>query len=149
LLDSDRVGLRTRGPLLDADPHAVNCGEIDAIFQDYSVAVIPGFVGRSEAGCISLLGRGGSDLTALFLAKQLGAERCRLIKDVDGLFDRDPAHGLTSTKANRYRTITWNDALGLNADVVQRKSIVFGQENQFAFEVAGLGSDEGTLVGSL
>lgn len=146
LLDADRVSLRTQGPLLDADPCAVNCDAIDRFFKHHSVAVLPGFVGRDQSGSSSLLGRGGSDLTALFLAQQLGAERCRLVKDVDGLFDRDPAH--TGASAKRYETLSWQDALALDADIVQHKSLVFADEHQLEFEVASPGSQEGTLIGS-
>src|SRR5882757_6876778 len=46
LLDADRVNLRTHGPLLDADPCAVNSDAIDRFLEDHSVAVLPGFVGR-------------------------------------------------------------------------------------------------------
>ncbi len=52
--------------------------------------MLPGFVGRDASGRTSVLGRGGSDLTAVFLARELEGS-CRLVKDVDGLYTADPA----------------------------------------------------------
>src|SRR5438876_961427 len=58
---------------------------------EQAVVIISGFVGTDADGNLTLLGRGGTDLTALFLAEQLDA-RCVLIKDVDGLYEFDPAN---------------------------------------------------------
>jgi homoserine dehydrogenase len=55
------------------------------------VAIVPGFIARDQSGRRVLLGRGGSDLTALVVGAALDGSRIRLIKDVPGLFDRDPA----------------------------------------------------------
>ena len=54
---------------------------LQARLRERPILVVPGFVGRHEDGRLSLLGRGGSDLTALFLAARLGG-KCRLLKDV-------------------------------------------------------------------
>jgi homoserine dehydrogenase len=74
--------------------------------------VVPGFYGRGPDGKIYLLGRGGSDLTALHLAHSLGAA-CRLLKDVDGVYDADPGHPTRS--ARRYAQLSYEDALRLQA----------------------------------
>jgi aspartate kinase len=55
-----------------------------------AVVVVPGFLARTPAGAIASLGRGGSDLTAVLLAAELGARSCELAKDVPGYFDQDP-----------------------------------------------------------
>ncbi len=54
------------------------------------VVVVAGFQGVSIDKEITTLGRGGSDATALALAAAIGAERCELMKDVDGIFSADP-----------------------------------------------------------
>ena len=77
------------------------------VLDQSRVAVIPGFVARDRSGRVALFGRGGSDLSALFLAKQLNA-RCRLIKDVDGIYNSDPA---TCSDAQRFEEIKFSDAL--------------------------------------
>ena len=55
-----------------------------------AVAVVTGFVGGTEAGETTLLGRGGSDLTAAVLGWALEAERVEIWSDVDGVMTGDP-----------------------------------------------------------
>ena len=66
VLDAAAIGLRTRGPSLDAEPLSVRTEWIESGFENRSVWVVPGFLGRDDQGQTTLLGRGGSDLTALF-----------------------------------------------------------------------------------
>ncbi|MDP8206604.1 MAG: hypothetical protein P9L92_08090 [Candidatus Electryonea clarkiae] len=54
------------------------------------IAVIAGFQGVSTDKEITTLGRGGSDATAVALAASINADRCELMKDIDGLFTADP-----------------------------------------------------------
>src|SRR5690606_20492696 len=101
------IGLRATGDPLDADPCAVDTGALRRLFAADRVVVCPGFVATDDSGRWLLLGRGGSDLTALYLTAELAASgeieaRCRLVKDVDGLYDRDPKAG--PTLPDRYAT---------------------------------------------
>ena len=55
------------------------------------VVVLAGFQGVSpETKEITTLGRGGTDLSAIAMAKYFGADRCEILKDVDGVFSGDP-----------------------------------------------------------
>ena len=54
------------------------------------VPVVCGFVGKSPSGRITTLGRGGSDTTAVILARCLGADELVLVKDVEGVYTADP-----------------------------------------------------------
>ena len=54
------------------------------------IAVTAGFQGVTTEGDLSTLGRGGSDTTAVALAAAMGAERCEIYTDVDGVFTADP-----------------------------------------------------------
>ena len=144
-LNAQRIGLETSGPVLDASPQRLDTAAVLTALVDCPVAIVPGYVGYGEDGRTSLLGRGGSDLTALFIAHQVNADLCRLIKDVDGFYESDPAESIT--RPLRYRTIHWDEARGLGADVVQPKAIQFARVYHLAFEVAALNSCEATLVG--
>lgn len=111
-LDARALAISTRGPLTEAEPVAFDRRALDAAFTRARVVIVPGFVGVDEVtGRLSLLGRGGSDLTAVFLAQQLGA-RCTLIKDVDGVYTADPA---ANPGALRYQRLTWGRAQRVNA----------------------------------
>src|SRR5215218_131446 len=95
VLDPAQAGLRTRGGRLDAELVSADVGRLGEELRR-GVVVLPGFVGRDADGGTTLLGRGGSDLTALFLAERLEG-RCVLVKDVDGLYTADPAFTLAPT----------------------------------------------------
>jgi homoserine dehydrogenase len=143
-LDAARVGILTEGPVLDASPRSVSLDAVHSALASFPVVVVAGFLGRSPQGVTTLLGRGGSDLTALFLAQQLGA-RCRLIKDVDGLYEWDPAED--GPPPSRFRTISWNEALTLTGRIVQHKAVQFACDHNVSFEVTTIGQEEATVVG--
>jgi acetylornithine deacetylase len=145
LLDPGAIGLMTHGPLLDADPVAVNGDAVGRALEHSGVAVVAGFYGRDSAGGYALFGRGGSDLTALFLAHRLGATSCRLVKDVDGVYEHDPTAG--GGAARRYEQLSWDDALKLGSRVVQPKTLHFARRERIEFDVGKVGSSVGTHVG--
>jgi homoserine dehydrogenase len=145
LLDAARAGLHTAGPLLDATLDGVDAEGLRKLLQQRSVAVIPGFVGLDRNGETSLLGRGGSDLTALYLAHALNAE-CRLLKDVEGLFEYDPA--APGPAPQRFKSVTFEDALKLDESIVQHKALRFARDHRLTFRVTRCQSAQSTLVGA-
>lgn len=92
-----------------------------------------------------MLGRGGSDLTALFLAQRLGGT-CRLIKDVDGLYTSDP-NSTIGPSAARFRRVSYATAARAGGAVVQLKAIDFAERHRLRFIVSSVGSDRATEVG--
>ncbi len=146
LLEPAAIGLTTKGPLLDADPVAVDDEALRHALEQSGAAVVPGFFGRDTSGGYALFGRGGTDLTALFLAHRLGARTCRLLKNVDGVYEHDPAQ--SSRKPRRYEVISWDDALKLGSRVIQPKALHFARRERVEFDVAAVGSLRGTRVGA-
>lgn len=145
------IGLRATGDPLDADPCAVDTAGLLNLFDEDRVVVCPGFVATDDSGRWLLLGRGGSDLTALFLTAELrnsaGVEaRCRLIKDVDGLYDSDPKAG--PVLPERYAAASWDDALARDGSIIQHKAIAFAKSRGLAFEMGCLGGTRPTRIGS-
>jgi homoserine dehydrogenase len=114
------------------------------------VLVFPGFIALDREGRGVLLGRGGSDLTALFLAAHLNADRCRLLKDVDGLYDRDPTVAPVpgAPVARRYTRCSFDDALATDGTIIQHKALKFARRTGMVFELGALNSDFATLVGT-
>lgn len=145
VLDAPRINLRTRGQVLDSEPVSVDAAVIRGELQDRAAVVVPGFVGLDADGRTTLLGRGGSDYTALFLAQQLGASRCRLVKDVKGLYERDP--GRPGPLARRFRHVSWDDALNLDGRIIQHKGVRFAKAHGLSFEVAELNGRDCSVVG--
>lgn len=89
-LTGGEAGLLVRGAPTDPE---VDPGPVHALLADGITPVVSGFQAARDDGETATLGRGGSDLTAVALAGALGPATCHLVKDVDGVFDRDPAGG--------------------------------------------------------
>lgn len=142
VLDAEQAGLATDGPVLDANLTSINTASLIEALRN-GIVVLPGFVGRGKSGKTTLLGRGGSDLTALFIAQRLGAT-CRLIKDVDGLYTSDP--NATKTAA-RFSRVSYATAARVGGAVVQRKAIDFAEQHRLRFIVSSAGSSRATEIG--
>lgn len=149
LLEAGETGILCEGAQLDARPVALDEAVLRARLAERAVVVLPGFVGRRVDGQPVLFGRGGSDLTAVFLAGRLGASRCVLLKDVDGLYEWDPADSARGTP-RRLERVTFADAAHL-ADaggIVQRKAVDHAAQAGVVFEVCSEGPAKGTVVGA-
>lgn len=142
-LDSEALGLRTEGPLLEAEPRTVALDALREALSRGEAVVVPGFVGVSESGEPSLLGRGGSDLTALFLARSLGADACTLVKDVDGVHSTDPRRTAGATRLER---ASWQEVMAVGGGVVQPRALAWARDRCLSFRVAAPGGS-GTVVG--
>lgn len=143
LLDPVQAGLRTVGNELDASPVAVDARRLLEESRS-AVVVIPGFVGRGEYGDTTLLGRGGSDFSALFLAHHLGAN-CILVKDVPGLYTSDPA--CQAQRALRFEQAGYETALHFGGSVIQQKAIRFALANKLRFTITRIGAGTSTEIG--
>ena len=88
------------------------------------VAVVAGFQGMHQpTGRIATLGRGGSDTSAVALAAAIGAARCDIYTDVDGVYTTDPR---IVPKAKRLDKVAFEEMLemvSLGAKVLQVRSV--------------------------
>jgi aspartate kinase len=106
----------------------INGAELIRRFKAMSqVAVIAGFQGlHKETGRITTLGRGGSDTSAVAIAAAIGAERCDIYTDVDGVYTTDPR---VVPQAHRMEKIAYEEMLelaSLGARVMQVRSVELG-----------------------
>ncbi len=138
------IGLDADGEVLNAVPVRLNRDSLVSLLENHDAVVVPGFFAQDERQRTVLLGRGGSDNTALFLANEMHS-KCVLIKDVNGIFEWDPA--LKQTIPRRFAQITWSDALTVANELVQDKAILFARKHSKDFEVTDIGSSVGTIVG--
>ncbi len=150
--DAARIELLVQGPGEDALPVQVSREKVRRLLEETGLVVVPGFIGIGADGATALLGRGGSDLTAIFLAERLVSAglraRCRLIKDVDGLYEWDPALARTDGRQpRRFARLGWEDALRLDGRIVQHKAVAFARDRGLEFEVAGLNQCDATCIG--
>jgi len=113
------------------------------------IPVVPGFIGRSKNGCITTLGRGGSDTTAFLIAKGLSADQVILVTDVDGIMTADPK---IVSNPRRIDTISVHD-LSVLADVgakfIHKKALAYKDPSidvkVLSFRSVGL-EDQGTII---
>tara|TARA_B100000941_G_C28506002_1_gene557357 strand:- start:2802 stop:4013 length:1212 start_codon:yes stop_codon:yes gene_type:complete len=68
----------------------INVKDIDSYISSGGVAIIPGFQGISKSGDITSIGRGGSDATAVAIAKIFNTDSCEIYTDVEGVYSSDP-----------------------------------------------------------
>jgi aspartate kinase len=111
------------------------------------VAIVSGFQGVSDAGRVTTLGRGGSDLSAVALAAALNAERCDIFTDVEGVYTCDPR---IVAKARKLDKITYEEMLELasqGAKVLHTRSVAAAMNHHVRLQVLSTFTDTpGTLV---
>jgi aspartate kinase len=121
-------------PILTDNAHAsarimdVNGAELIKRFDELKqVAVIAGFQGiHKETGRITTLGRGGSDTSAVAIAAAIGAERCDIYTDVDGVYTTDPRVVKTAHRMDKIAFEEMLELASLGAKVMQVRSVELG-----------------------
>lgn len=139
------LGLTAVGAAEHARPVALEGGRLRAALAQHEVVVVPGFGAVRPCGRLALLGRGGTDLTAVVLAAELGLDHVRLVKDVDGLFDRDP--NASDGEARRYARCDWATARRVGGKLVQIDALELAEARGLEVVIAAVGSAGGTRVG--
>ena len=112
------------------------------------IVIVAGFQGfNRDTREITTLGRGGSDATAVALAAALGAERCEIFTDVEGVYTADPR---IITNAQLIDEITYDEMLEMSssgAGVLMTRSVEFGRRYNVPIIVKStFKNNKGTLV---
>ena len=142
-----QAGIRVDGTHLKAKIEAIDPKRIRKHLDQGQVVVVAGFQGTNPAEDIATLGRGGSDTTAVALAAALKADRCQILKDVDGVFTANPR---VVPSARKLDEIAYEEMLELasaGSEVLQSRAVEFAKNYGVVLEV--LSSFEvkpGTLV---
>ena len=115
---------------MDAELVSLNVDQLNEDLKNHDVVVMPGYVAIGEKDRPALLGNGGADLSALYVAHRLGVEAI-LLKDVDGIYTRDPKQG----DAQRFTDMTWGEAKATAGPLIASKALDFAAENKVPFRV--------------
>ena len=111
------------------------------------IVVVAGFQGMDANFEITTLGRGGSDTTAVALAASLGAARCDIYTDVDGVYTSDPRY---IEGARKLEGISYDEMLelaNLGAGVLHPRAVEFAKNNSIPLTVrSSMEESEGTLI---
>jgi aspartate kinase len=118
-----QVGIITDSSHTRARIIKINADKIKEALKEGKIVIVAGFQGVTLNQDITTLGRGGSDLTAVALAKELKADECEIYTDVKGIYTTDPR---IEPKAKKIDAITYDEMLemaSLGAQVMQARSI--------------------------
>jgi aspartate kinase len=89
-LTGPQAGMKISGRYGSGVISGIQPDRLRGLLDEGQVAIVAGFQGINTLGDIMTLGRGGSDTTAVALAAALGAQRCEIFTDVDGVYTADP-----------------------------------------------------------
>ena len=118
-----QVPILTDGEQNNARIINMHIEKINKFLSNKGVAVIPGFQGISKNGEITTIGRGGSDATAVAIAKIFKTDHCEIYTDVEGVFSTDPKN---FPKAKKISKISYEEMLemsSLGAKVMQSTAV--------------------------
>ena len=97
--------------------------KINKFISNKGVAIIPGFQGISKDSEITTIGRGGSDATAVAIAKIFNTDECEIYTDVDGVYSTDPRHFPKAKKINKISYEEMLEMSSLGAKVMQSSAV--------------------------
>jgi aspartate kinase len=109
--------------------------KINKYLDDNGVAIIPGFQGVSKNGDVTTIGRGGSDATAVAVAKIFNADTCEIYTDVDGVFSTDPNKIPVAKKIDKISYDEMLELSSLGAKVIQSSAVQTAMMYQIPLEV--------------
>lgn len=142
-----QVGIRTdtrhtKARIINIDAHRIR-----KALSEGKIVIVAGFQGITRDDDITTLGRGGSDLTAVALAKALNANVCEIYTDVTGIYTTDPR---IVPEAKKLKTITFDEMLemaSLGAQVMQARSIEVAKKYNIPLHVrSSCSKEKGTMI---
>ena len=121
--------------------------KINNFLNKKGVAIIPGFQGVSKVGDITTIGRGGSDATAVAIAKILQADTCEIYTDVDGVYSTDPNKIPVAKKIDKISYDEMLELSSLGAKVMQSSAVQTAMMYNIPLEVRSTFTDrQGTKI---
>ena len=142
-----QIPILTQGPHKNSRINQINKNKIISYLKEGGIPIITGFQGMNNDQRITTIGRGGSDASAIMLAKFFKAQRCVIYTDVEGVYTTDPNK---FNKAKKIKVISYEEMLemaSLGAKVMQPVSIQDARLNRIDIEVkSSFIKKSGTLI---
>lgn len=146
-MSGPQAGIRTDEVHLKAKIRDIQPGRLKKALREGKVVVVAGFQGLNPREDVATLGRGGSDTTAVALAASIAADRCQILKDVDGVFTANPR---VVPDAQKLDEISYDEMLemaSLGSEVLQSRAVEFAKKYGVCLEVmSSFNENPGTLV---
>ena len=137
----------TKGSYKNSRISQINKSKIVKYLKEGGIPIVTGFQGINKESRITTIGRGGSDASAIMIAKFFKAKKCLIYTDVEGVYTTDPNK---LNKAKKIKVISYEEMLemaSLGAKVMQPVSIQDARLNRINIEVrSSFTKKNGTLI---
>lgn len=142
-----QVGIITDNSFTKARIIDINAKRIGEELRLGKIVIVAGFQGVNIKQDITTLGRGGSNLTAVALAKVIGAGMCEMYTDVEGVFTADPRIVKNARKINKLSYEEMFELASLGAQILQPRSIEFAMKFGVPIHVrSSFSKNKGTII---
>ena len=142
-----QIPIFTKGPHTNSRIQQINKNKLFKFLKEGGIPIIAGFQGINDDKRVTTIGRGGSDASAIMLAKFFRAQKCIIYTDVEGIYTTDPNK---LKKAKKIKVISYEEMLemaSLGAKVMQPVSIQDARLNRIDVEVrSSFTKKTGTLI---
>ena len=155
----NEIGIKSKSwmnwqiPILTEGEHTnsrivnMSVNKINSFLSEGGVAVIPGFQGISQNGEITTIGRGGSDASAVAIAKIFQTESCEIYTDVDGVYSTDPSKIPVAKKIPKISYDEMLELSSLGVKVIQSSAVQTAMMYDIPLQVKSTFTDrEGTKI---
>ena len=142
-----QVGIITDNSFTKARIIDINAKRIGEELRLGKIVIVAGFQGVNVKQDITTLGRGGSNLTAVALAKVIDARMCEMYTDVEGVFTADPRIVKNARKINKLSYEEMFELASLGAQILQPRSIEFAMKFGVPIHVrSSFSKNSGTII---
>lgn len=144
----DEIGIFCDNSYQDGNIKHIDMCSLKENIKENDVVVVPGFIGKSNEGKVISLGRNTSDLTGVIIAKYLNLNKVNIIKEVDGVFKKDPK----KEKSKLIKQLSYDEMISLvkaGSKMFSEKTLYYAKENEIEMEVRGLNKEEGTIISKI
>ena len=123
-LSGPQAGMKITGRYGSGVIYEINPERMRSLLAEGQVVIVAGFQGMNALGDVMTLGRGGSDTTAVALAAALGANRCEIYTDVEGIYTADPrivpeARRIREISSSEMAEMAWRGAKVMHPRAVE------------------------------
>ena len=144
----DEIGILCDNTYQNGNIKDVDMSNLKELLLLNDVIVVPGFIGESSEGKIISLGRNTSDLTGAIIAKELGVDEVNIIKEVDGVFKKDPKRG----ESKLIKELSYDEMISLvnaGSKMFAKKTLEYAKDNGVIIKVKGLNKEEGSVISDI
>lgn len=142
-----QIGMVTDDMHTKARIKTIAAGRIHEQLRAGRIVIVAGFQGVTEAGHVTTLGRGGSNVTLVALAAALKADVCENYTDVDGVYTADPRIVPDARKMSRISYDEMLELASLGASVLQNRAVEFAKNYNVPIHVrSSLNNKKGTMI---